>query len=162
MVIRAGVLSDTHLPRMSRRFRNQIQRCFQDCEVIIHAGDLTDASVMDAFAGKAVYAVHGNCCGRSSRMTFPRQLFFRLGAFHIGLIHGDALGPDSDAALWHLFPEADCIICGHTHTPRCERFGPMLFLNPGAFQENSPYGRPGTYAILELGAEPHAHLFEIP
>ena len=162
MLIRAGVLSDTHLVRPDSRFKDQIKQCFHDCDVIIHAGDITDLSILEVFQGKIIYAVHGNMCNSGVRAYYPEQLLFTLNRFTIGLTHGARLGPDIETALWNLFPEADCMIYGHTHKPVCHYHGQVLFLNPGSFQTTTRYGAPGTFAILEAGDELRARLFEIP
>jgi len=162
IMIRAGVLSDTHLQRPDSLFTRQAQDCFRTCEVIIHAGDLTALPVLEAFSGKTVYAVCGNMCDHMVRDRHPAQMLFTLGRFTIGLTHGAGLGHNIEDALWALFPEADCMIYGHTHRPVCHRFGTTLFLNPGSFQATGRYGAPGTFAILEVGDELSAQIFERP
>jgi uncharacterized protein len=161
-MIRAGVLSDTHLIRPDNNFSKQVRDCFHHCDVIIHAGDLTSLSILEAFREKTIYAVCGNMCDHTVRAHYPEQLFFTLGNFTIGLTHGAALGQDIVNSLWNLFPEADCMIYGHTHRPVCRRDGKMLFLNPGSFQTTSRYGAPGTFAVLEAGDELSARIFNIP
>ncbi|MCI5149020.1 MAG: hypothetical protein D3916_06485 [Candidatus Electrothrix sp. MAN1_4] len=69
-IIKAGILSDTHLTRPDRDFITATQQCFADCEVIIHAGDLTNISILDIFSDKTVYVVHGNCCGKTSHTAY--------------------------------------------------------------------------------------------
>jgi len=161
-MIRAGVLSDTHHSQPDSHFARQVRDCFRDCEVIIHAGDLTALPVLEAFPGKTVYAVHGNMCESAVRSRCPGQMCFTLGRFTIGLTHGAGLGPDIEDALWQLFPEADCMIFGHTHRPVCHRHGRVLFLNPGSFRATGRYGAPGTFAILEIGDELSARILELP
>ena len=145
MHIRAGVLSDTHLSRMDTDFKARTGRYFAGCDVIIHAGDLTDAGILAAFAGKTVYAVSGNMCSAATRDALPGRRVFQLGAFTIALAHGAEMGLDIEDRLWTLFPEANCIIYGHTHRACCHRQGGILFLNPGSFRAG------GSYAILEAG-----------
>ncbi|NLX18064.1 MAG: metallophosphoesterase family protein [Desulfobulbus sp.] len=160
--IYAGVLSDTHLHTPTSAFLKEIRICFHHCDVIIHAGDLTGPDVLKAFSPKTVHAVHGNMCETSVRHQLPAHHMFTLGRFTIGLAHGAHLGADIETSLWNLFPEADCIIYGHTHSPVCHRFGSTLFLNPGTFRATGQYGAPGTYAILEAGEQLSARLMEVP
>jgi len=161
-MIRAGVLSDTHLNRPDSLFTRQVAACFADCEVIIHAGDLTALTVLEAFRDKTVYAVCGNMCDSEVRDHFPEQMQFSLRSFTIGLTHGARLGADTESALWDIFPEADCIIYGHTHRPICQRHGPTLFLNPGSFHSTGLYGASGTFAVLEAGKELTAKVASVP
>ncbi len=161
-MIRAGVLSDTHLRRPDDRFIQRVQHCFRSCEVIIHAGDLTSLSVLEAFHGQTVHAVCGNMCGGEARNRLPERRLFTIGRFTIGLTHGAHLGPNIEDALWRLFPEADCVIFGHTHRPFCRRYGATLFLNPGSFQSTGRFGAPGTFALLEAGDELTARILELP
>jgi len=152
--IKAGILSDTHLPRPDRDFITAAQQCFAECQVIIHAGDLTDISVLDIFSDKTVYAVHGNCCGRTTHTALPTERSFQLGNFTIGLLHGYTLGRYADSiesGIWDVFPEADCVIYGHTHEPVCKQVAGKLIINPGAFQVNTWYSAPCPYVILEAG-----------
>jgi putative phosphoesterase len=161
-MIRAGVLSDTHLMQPDDRFRDQVKACFHDCDVIIHAGDITDLAILEVFGDKKLYAVHGNMCDNATRTRYPEHLLFALSGFQIGLAHGARLGLDIEDAIWNLFPEADCLIYGHTHKPACHSRGKVLFLNPGSFRATSRYGAPGTYAILEAGDQLRARLYDIP
>lgn len=162
MPIRAGVLSDTHLTRVDDHFRRLVRRCFRDCDVIIHAGDITDLPVLEVFAGKTVYAVHGNMCQARVVDRYPEQLLFTINGYTVALAHGALLGQDIGQSLWNLFPEADCLIYGHTHRPMCQRYGRVLMLNPGSFQATGRYGAPGTYALLEAGDELQARILEVP
>lgn len=162
MTIRAGILSDTHLSQPDDVFVRQTQLCFDGCDVIIHVGDLTASTVLDVFAGREVYAVHGNMCDASSYRALPRETVFQLDRFTVGLTHGAHLGPDIELGLWSLFPEADCMIYGHTHRPVCHTRGGALIINPGSFRSTGRYGAPGTYAILEAGEKLSAAIHEVP
>jgi uncharacterized protein len=161
MTIKAGILSDTHLTSPDDRFIHLAEKCFAGCDVIIHAGDLTSTRVLDVFADRPVYAVHGNMCDAGALHSLPRELTFRLGGFTVGLTHGDYLGRDIEQHLWHLFPHADCLVYGHTHRPVCRRLGGILIINPGSFRDTRPYGAPGTYAVLEAGRVLSASIHEV-
>jgi len=151
-----GILSDSHLGGCTESFQRQVKTAFSDCATILHAGDLSDMAVLEAFAGKQVYAVHGNSCNVQSQQTLPRSLLITIAGFRIGLCHG-AWGPRQtiEDRLWRLFPEADCIVYGHTHQAVCHRLGGILYINPGAFQQGSPHGAIGSYAILRIDAQAH-------
>ncbi len=161
-MIKAGILSDTHLTKIDNNFLQCVEQCFADCETIIHAGDFVDISLLEAFQGKVVHAVHGNCCTRSTLAALPSQKTFQLGDFIIGVTHGNGLGHDIESALWDLFPETDCMIYGHTHQAVCHQIAGKLIINPGAFQMISRYGVPCSYAILEAGEQLKGSIHELP
>jgi putative phosphoesterase len=162
MNIRAGILSDTHLANAGQELKDLVDRCFAGCDVIIHAGDLTNLHVLDLFSGYTVYAVHGNMCDAGPYRSLPREMTFKLGLFTFGLTHGAHLGSDIESNLWNIFPEVDCMIYGHTHRPVCHRQGGVLIINPGIFKSTGRYGAPGTYAILEAGEVLSAAIHEVP
>lgn len=162
MIIKAGILSDTHLNNPDHLFRQMADRCFANCEVIIHAGDLTDLSVLETFAGKTIHAVRGNMCRGSARTSLDTNKIFTLGGFTIGLTHGAELGYDIESGLWDIFPEVDCMIYGHTHRATCHRTGGALIINPGSFQSTGRWGAPGTYAVLEAGKTLQAKIHQVP
>ncbi|MDA8165047.1 MAG: YfcE family phosphodiesterase [Desulfobacteraceae bacterium] len=159
--IRIGLLADTHLSGPDAQFRARAAACFAGIDLILHAGDLTDLGVLAAFAGKEVHAVHGNMCGPAACQALPRRKTIRAGRWTIGLIHRVGRSYDFEEQLLDEFPEADCIVYGHTHRPVCHRLGATLLINPGSFSGTGRYGAPGTYAILEAGEQLVGRLHEV-
>jgi putative phosphoesterase len=159
---RIGILSDTHLIEATESFKTQVARCFNGVEIILHAGDLTERCVLDAFTDKEVHAVHGNMCNYSSSSTLPETKTIRVGGFTIGLAHG-AGGPahNIEERLWNKLGPVDCIVYGHTHHAVCHRAGPVLFINPGRFVCDPRNPAAGTYAILEVGRQLHGAIHAI-
>lgn len=155
--IRIGILSDTHLSEPSELFKAQIDACFADVSTILHAGDLTNASIMTTFKGKKSYVVHGNMCDHSSRSRYPKVCEITINNFKIILTHGYGYGYQGiEERLFSDYAEADCIVYGHTHSPICHRLGHILFINPGSFTNS------GTYAILEVDDHLHGQIRQIP
>ena len=83
MTLKAGILSDTHLVRPDDQYTRLVGHCFADCDVIIHAGDLTNTSVLEVFGNREVHAVHGNMCDASSYRNLPRETIFSFGSLSI-------------------------------------------------------------------------------
>ncbi len=159
--MKIGVLSDTHLGAPTPDFLQKVQFCFKDCEVIFHAGDLTDISVLQVFKDKEVYGVHGNMCMPSSRSVLPRRQVIELGGFKFGLAHGDPYRSDVEDHLIHDFPPVDCIVSGHTHNPVCHEMYDVLFMNPGSFTGTGRYGHPGSFGILSVTDRLSGKLYEV-
>ncbi len=157
-----GILSDTHLSRLTPEFEARVKACFAGAAIIFHAGDLTEPVLLGAFEGREVHAVHGNMCSVAGQRLLPRKKVIALGRFTIGLIHRVSDSYDFEDQLLSEFDQVDCIVYGHTHRPACYESGGILFINPGSFLATSRFGHPGTYAILEVGERLRATIHEVP
>ncbi|WP_457576577.1 metallophosphoesterase family protein [Desulfomarina sp.] len=143
-----GILSDTHLSRTTKEFKKQCAVAFNGCDIIIHAGDLTDLSLLSAFPGKTIYGVHGNMCSLTAQQYLPEKREVTIEGFSIGICHGYGPRHNIEERMLDLFPGVDCIVYGHTHQPVCHLIGKTLIINPGSFQATGRYGAPGTYGLL--------------
>ncbi len=130
--------------------------------MILHAGDLTNPLILNAFDGKEIHAVHGNMCSNGSLQALPRKKTIKVGEFTIGIIHNTGYAYDFEDQLALEFDEVDCIIYGHTHRPVCRTNGGILYINPGSFQATGRFGSPGTFALLDADTELKATLYEVP
>lgn len=149
-MIRAGILSDTHLSAITPEFRALCNRAFADCSVIFHAGDMVRAGILEVFTGKQIHGVHGNMCDYSTHELFPEEKKIMIDGVTIGLSHGAGSRFNIEERVWSRFPEADVIIYGHTHQPVCQKRGGVWFINPGCFQWSSPHGAPASYATMTI------------
>lgn len=149
-MVRLGIISDTHLQGPTDTFKQQCVTAFSGCEMIIHAGDLTDISLLSVFQSKVVHAVCGNSCNRLTRMSLPEEKVIIVEGYMVAITHGTGLRHNIEERVFEKFPDAACIIFGHTHNPVCHKFGKTLMINPGSFQSTGKYGSPGTYAILQI------------
>lgn len=147
--LRVALLSDTHGVLDQR-----IALLVRECEYAVHAGDIGDASVLDALRPRTgrVVAVRGN---NDTRITWPAaqrrrlqslpdaaQLMLPGGALVV--VHGDRYGPAlrRHARLRALFPDAAAIVYGHSHKLVCDcELWPWV-LNPGAAGRARTFGGP--------------------
>jgi hypothetical protein len=162
-MLHIGVLSDTHISECTDLFHRQVNHAFSHCQVIIHAGDLIDRRILQAFSGKEVHAVHGNMCTLEAQTALPPHKIVTYGRFTIGICHGAGNRLTIEDRLLQLFPAVDCIVFGHTHIPRSTKIGNILLLNPGSFQGTGRHGAMGTYAVLTIDEHRlSASLHELP
>lgn len=147
-----GILSDTHLSNATPEFVKQAQTIFSPCACIVHAGDLTEAGILDIFSDKQVIAVHGNMCSAATKQLLPESTTFEVNHQTIAVYHGHGGGLDIEGYLLTHFGTADAIIFGHTHRPLVHRAGRTLLVNPGSFRPTGRYGAPGTYALMTSNA----------
>lgn len=155
-----GILSDTHTSTITDAFLRQCAAAFDQCETVIHAGDLIDVSILAAFRGKEVHAVCGNSCNSATRQSLPKEKSIFIEGFHIGITHGAGPGHSIEDRVFDQFPTANCIIYGHTHVASLHKIGNTLLVNPGSFLGTGNFGCTGTYAILQIfdrGIHPSIH-----
>ncbi len=86
--VKIGVLSDTHISGFDENLKRIIDENFSDVDMIFHAGDLVELSVLTLFNDKEVRAVYGNMDSPRVKEELPEQLLMEINGFKIGLIHG--------------------------------------------------------------------------
>ena len=146
-----AVIADTHLPRGARRLPDACVEWLRAADLILHAGDVVAASVLEELAQYApVRAVAGNVDQPALMETLPKSRVVEVGEARIGMIH--VAGPRSgrEARLAVRFPDCHAIVYGHTHVPQVERFEGVWILNPGSPTERRSAPR-HTMIVLRIG-----------
>ena len=104
--MRIAVVSDTHLPRRGRALP---QRLLDECaaaDLILHAGDLVAAEVLDELeAYGTVAAVRGNCDG-DDLARLPLQRVVDAASVQIGVVHDAGRSDGRGARLARRSPTA--------------------------------------------------------
>lgn len=150
-MLRVGIVADTHAGEHLPRIAPEIHELLTGCEVILHAGDITDLSALDGLRAVApVVAVCGDHDRTFARRRLPREHVLEIAGRRIGVTHGNrsrvveylaristlVAGRLVDLGLnRHLlrrFGPLDCIVYGHLHLPRNEVVGRTLIFSPGA------------------------------
>ncbi|HVO11509.1 MAG TPA: metallophosphoesterase family protein [Vicinamibacteria bacterium] len=130
--LQVGVISDTH-----GLVRPEALRALAGSQVILHAGDVGGAHVLEALGELApVIAVRGNADGAWGRLL-PERRLLDLGGASVLLLHDRALvgwQPFASAPPGRPKPaRADrVIVFGHSHQPLAERRSGILWFNPGS------------------------------
>lgn len=133
---RVFVLADTH-----NRLPETVKEIAKDADEIWHLGDVCAEAILDELRviGPRVTVVRGNC---DSNFEWPLVVDLSRGGLKLRLQH---IPPD------HLPDDVDVLLHGHTHVPRNERHGNVLFLNPGCVTRANQ-GAPPSVAWLEIAA----------
>jgi len=132
--VHIAIISDTHLPRGSRRLPDDCVARLKRAELIVHAGDLTALSVLRELEGYGpVVAVHGNVDDLEVRRALPEVAMVEAGGARIAVIHDAGPAKGRLARMRRRFPDADGAVFGHSHLPLHERGedGFQIF-NPGS------------------------------
>ena len=120
--IRIAVLSDSH-----GWLRRCVVRELQDCQAILHAGDIIRETDLDELAAcGSLYAVRGNNdVWIPGLRDLAGVLTFVIGGVRFVMTH-------EERDLPRDLSRADVIITGHTHCYREERENGKIRLNPGS------------------------------
>jgi putative phosphoesterase len=130
-----GVISDTH-----GRLRPEAVAALRGCDLILHAGDVGDPLILTELGEIApVHAVHGNTDLGELRAHLPPIAVVDLGSDDGVPPKDGLLGPVAyllhDLEDLNVDPERagiSLVVTGHTHQPRVERKGTVLYVNPGS------------------------------
>jgi putative phosphoesterase len=141
---RVGLISDTH-----GLLRREAVETLRGSELIIHAGDVGDAKILEELRKLApVVAVRGNVDTQEWARTLPWTTIAEAGAVLIYVLHDvNALDLNPASAGFRL------VVSGHSHKPgKIERDG-VLYVNPGSAGPRR-FQLPVTVARLNLAEKP--------
>src|SRR4051794_31577137 len=147
--MRIAVVSDTHLPKGSRRLPEECTARLAAADLILHAGDLVTVSFLEELRalGPEVAAVHGNVDEPALRTLLPAERVVEAEAIRIGLVHDAGPRAEREARLVRRFPGCGAVIYGHSHLPEVQRVEGVWILNPGSPTERR---RAPARTMLEL------------
>ena len=135
--LRIFVLADTH-----NRLPENVKEMAKDADQIWHLGDVCAEAILDELRaiGLRITVVRGNC---DSNFEWPLVVDLVRGGLKFRLQHVPPDQPPDDV---------DVVLHGHTHVPRNEKRGGVLFLNPGCVTRPNR-GSPPSVAWLEVVGE---------
>jgi uncharacterized protein len=139
------------MPRGARRLPTECLRRLESADLILHAGDVVGAPVLEELRGLApVEAVAGNMDDAELLALLPERRLVEVAGARIGMVHvaGPAVGRAERLMGW--FPGCDAVVYGHTHLPEVTRAGEVWVLNPGSPTERR--GAP-SHSMLMLGID---------
>ena len=152
MTFRIGIISDTH-----GLLRPEAERVLTGVDHIIHAGDIGRPEIVNALRRIApVTAIRGNVDSGEWAREYPDTKLVHLAGKAIYVLHDlKTLQADPGAGV-------DVIISGHSHEPKIDTVGGVLYLNPGSAGRRR-FKLPITLATLEVmpeGMRPAIHYLE--
>ena len=162
--MKIGVISDTHIPDRAPGLPKDILKDLEGVDMIIHAGDLADLSVLNKLRSicNNVKAVWGNMDPPDVRKELKEKEIIKVGNFKIGIMHGCGRPDNLIETLSAEFEKdnVDIIIFGHSHSSLNEKRGDILFFNPGSPTDKifSPFN---SYGIIEISDKIEARIVKI-
>ncbi|TYL39851.1 YfcE family phosphodiesterase [Natronococcus pandeyae] len=147
-----AIFSDTHSSG-GHELTGDALEAAQTAEIVIHAGDFTSTTALEAFQNECdrLFAVHGNADSAAVRERLPTARVVEAGGVRFAVTHrreGGATG----LAMFGRSRDADVVVSGHSHRPSVVETDDVLLLNPGSHAQ--PRGnRPGFAVLEEAGDE---------
>lgn len=129
------IMADTHLPKRARDLPAPLWAAVDDADVVIHAGDWVDVSLLDELTARSarLIGVYGNNDGPELRSRLPEIARVELAGVRVAVVHetGPAGGRERRCAA--RFPDCDVLVFGHSHIP-WDSIAPggLRLLNPGS------------------------------
>jgi putative phosphoesterase len=132
--LRILVVADTH-----NKLPEKILNLAKEADEIWHLGDVCAERILDELRAseRPVTVVRGNC---DSSFEWPLVVNLGRGGIRFRLEHIPPRNTPDDV---------DVLLHGHTHVPRNERRGGVLFLNPGCVSRPNQ-GATASVAWLEI------------
>ena len=150
-MIRIGLISDTH-----GLLRPEAMDVLRGSDFIVHGGDIGEG-VLDTLATIApVTAVRGNNDRAPWADRIPETQLLRFGEVTLHVLHDLA-----DLAIDPQAAGVDVVVTGHSHRPRIERRGGVLYVNPGSAGPVR-FRLPVSLALMQVaGREVSARIVEL-
>lgn len=147
---RIGIISDTHIPKVASSLPKGLLDALEGVDLILHAGDLIEVSVMDELRSLApVAAVSGNMDRPDVKSVLPKKRVLEVEGKLIGLTHGWGPPIGIERRVLSKFPDVDAVVFGHTHKALVERRKGVLLVNPGTPNDRR-FSKRLSYAVLTI------------
>lgn len=142
-------LADTH-GGTDARLTGHLRETLAAADTVLHAGDFTTASVLEAFeeATGRLVAVHGNSDELTVRERLPATATVDALGRRFLVVHGHEHGR-TNLSLLARQEGADVVVVGHTHGADVDRVGDTPVVNPGSHAD--PRGSRPAYACFRRG-----------
>jgi putative phosphoesterase len=144
----AVVIADTHIPRPARGLPEGLISHLKRADLILHAGDLIEASLLDELSLYApVRAVKGNV--DPPELNLPETIELDFGGVRVAMIHDSGRKQGRRKRLKKRFPSARVVVFGHSHASFLEDEDGLLLLNPGSPTDKRRQSH-HTFALLHV------------
>ncbi|MFC5178636.1 metallophosphoesterase family protein [Nocardioides taihuensis] len=129
------IVADTHVPKRARDLAPALWHEIEAADVVLHAGDWVDETLLDAFEARArrLVAVRGNNDHGALRERLPEVARVEVDGVRIAVVHetGSAKGREERCSA--AYDDVDVLVFGHSHIPwdTTSTTG-LRLLNPGS------------------------------
>ena len=136
--MRLLLIADTHVPVRARDLPTAVWDEVDRADLVIHAGDWVDVSLLDRLEARAdrVVGVAGNNDGPDLRARLPEVAHVTVDGVRIAVVHETGQRDGREQRCAAAYPDVDLLVFGHSHIPwdTTAPAGPggLRLLNPGS------------------------------
>jgi hypothetical protein len=132
--VRLVLTADTHVPKRARDLPDPLWRAIDEADVVVHAGDWVDVSLLDRLERRAarLIGVFGNNDGPALRARLPEVARVELDGVRLAVVHETGAAAGRQARCARRFPDVDVLVFGHSHIPWDTSADGLRLLNPGS------------------------------
>ena len=133
--VRLVLLADTHVPKRARDLPAQVWAAVDEADVVVHAGDWVDVSLLDRLEDRArrLVACYGNNDGPELQSRLPLVARAELAGVRLAVVHETGTARGRERRCAEEYADADVLVFGHSHIPWDTVAGSGLrLLNPGS------------------------------
>jgi len=127
-------MADTHVPKRARDLPERLWRAVDGADLVVHAGDWVDVSLLDQLEQRAarLVGVYGNNDGPALRARLPEVARVELDGVRLAVVHETGAAAGREARCARRFPDVDVLVFGHSHIPWDTTTDGLRLLNPGS------------------------------
>ena len=129
------MLADTHVPLRARDLPPAVWSAVDAADVVVHAGDWVDVSLLDRLEQRAARLVgcYGNNDGPPLRERLPEVGRLEVEGVRLAVVHETGARAGRETRCAAQFPDTDVLVFGHSHIP-WDTTAPtgLRLLNPGS------------------------------
>jgi uncharacterized protein len=133
--VRLLLIADTHVPKRARDLPQRVWDEVDDADVVLHAGDWVELSLLDVLETRArrLVGCWGNNDGAELRRRLPERADATLGGLRFTIVHETGAAQGREARMAAKYPDTDVLVFGHSHIPWDTTANTGLrLLNPGS------------------------------
>jgi putative phosphoesterase len=112
-----------------------VWRAVGEADLVVHAGDWVDVSLLDELAARArrLIGVHGNNDGPPLRARLPLVARAEVAGVRLAVVHETGAAQGRERRCAAEYADVDVLVFGHSHIPWDTTTGTGLrLLNPGS------------------------------
>lgn len=135
MPTRLLIIADTHVPKRARDLPAQVWEAVDAADVVVHAGDWVDETLLDRLEERArsLVAVWGNNDHGALRQRLHEEARVVVDGVRLGVVHETGAAKGREERCSARYPDLDVLVFGHSHIPWDTTSDTGLrLLNPGS------------------------------